>query len=212
MACAICEDRRPRRFCPGVRAEICSLCCGTEREVSVNCPLECEYLQEARRHEKPQVPGNSEFSHRDIEVSEKLLLDNEELLTFLSATIFRTAMDTPGVADGDVHEALESLIRTYRTLQSGLYYDSRPTNPLAGAIFGSVQDALAEYRRLEHEQLGLTKTRNADCLGLLVFLQHLEIDRNNGRRRGRAFLNALRAFHMAEPELSPSSESSIIFP
>ena len=52
MPCAICQIRRPRRFCPGVRGDICSLCCGTEREVTVNCPLDCEYLQEARKHEK----------------------------------------------------------------------------------------------------------------------------------------------------------------
>ena len=56
MACALCETRRPRRFCPGVRGDICTLCCGSEREVSVACPLDCEYLREAHKHEKP-VPN-----------------------------------------------------------------------------------------------------------------------------------------------------------
>ena len=51
----------------------------------------------------------------------------------------------------------------------------------------------------------MTKTRDADVLGLLVFLQRFELDRNNGRRRGRAFLDALREFHPPEPESSGSS-------
>ncbi len=169
-------------------------------------------MHEARRHERPRDAGELELPHSDIQVTEKLLRENEELLTFLSASIFRIAMLTEGVVDNDVHEALESLIRTYRTLLSGVYYETRPANPLAAAIFGGVQEALTEYRRVEHEQLGITKTRDADCLGLLVFLQHFEIDRNNHRRRGRAFLDALREFHNPEPEPSSNSASSIILP
>ena len=34
----------------------------------------------------------------------------------------------------------------------------------------------------------MSETRDADVLGLLVFLQRLEFDRNNGRK-GRAFVD-----------------------
>ena len=210
MECVICRTRRPRRFCPGVSGEICSLCCGTEREVTVECPLDCEFLREGRRHDKPAARDAIEFPNRDIQVSEKLLRDNEVLLTFLSLTVFRAAMRVPGVVDGDVLEALDGLIRTYRTLESGVYYESRPNNLLAGSIFGAVQSALAEYRGAEQRELGMTKTRDADVLGLLVFLQYFALDRDNGRRRGRAFLDALREFHPAAPEPSGSSPSSVI--
>jgi hypothetical protein len=208
MECAICQTRRPRRFCPGVRGDICSPCCGESREVTVNCPLECEFLAEARLHERTPDPDSEQFPNRDIQVPEKLLRANEELLTFLSVTIFRTAMQVPGVVDSDVREALDGLIRTYRALQSGVYYESRPTNPLAGALFSAAQEALAEYRAGEHEQLGMTKTRDADVLGLLVFLQHFALFRDNRRPKGRAFLDALREFHPPEPSgTSPSSVS-----
>ena len=210
MECAICQTRRPRRYCPGVRGDICSLCCGAEREVTVDCPLDCEFLREGRKHEKPAARNADEFPNRDIQVSEKLLRDNEHLLTFLSSTIFHTAMHVPGVVDGDVLEALDGLIRTYRTLESGVYYESRPNNPLAGSIYGAVQDGLAQYRSREQRELGMTKTRDADVLGLLVFLQHLALYRDNGRRRGRAFLDALREYQPAAPEASGSSPSSAI--
>lgn len=210
MQCVICQTRRPRRFCPGVLGDICSLCCGAEREVTVNCPLDCEFLQEARKHEKAPARDADEFPNRDIQVPEKLLRANEPLLTFLSLTIFHTAMEVPGAADGDVLEALDGLIRTYRSLESGLYYESRPSNLLASAIYEAVQGALAEYRSSEQKELGMTKTRDADVLGLLVFLQRFALYRDNGRRRGRAFLDALREFHPPAPEPSGSSPSSRI--
>ena len=212
MACAICDTRRPRRFCPGVSGEICSQCCGSEREVSVDCPLDCEYLQEARKREKPAPVDLSEVPNRDIPVNEKLLRENEPLLTFLSNTIFRTAMDTPGVVDFDIREALDGLIRTYRTLQSGVYYESRPANPLAAGIYSVVQDGLAEFRKAEHQRLGLTKTRDADVLRLLVFFQHFELNQNNGRRRGRAFLEALHRFYSPAPVPDGPPPSSLILP
>jgi hypothetical protein len=176
----------------------------------VDCPLDCEYLREGRRHEKPPARNADELPNRDIQVPEKLLRANEPLLTFLSLTIFHTAMQVPGAVDGDVLEALDGLIRTYRTLASGVYYESRPNNPLAGAIYGAVQGALAEYRSSEQQNLGMTKTRDADVLGLLVFLQHFALYRDNGRRRGRAFLDGLREFHPPAPEPSGSSPSSVI--
>ena len=212
MACAICDTRRPRRFCPGVGGNICSWCCGNEREVTVDCPLDCEYLQEARKHEKPVPIEASEVPNRDIPLTEKFLHDNEELLAFLSAAILRTMMETPGVIDFDVREALEGLIRTYRTLQSGVYYESRPVNPIAVRIYAALQDASAEYRKTEHEQFGITRTRDSDVLGMLVFLQHFELDQNNGRRRGRAFLDALHRFYSPVPVPDVPPTSSLILP
>ncbi len=210
MECAICQTRRPRRFCPGVRGDICSLCCGAEREVTVDCPLDCEFLREGRRHEKTWERDAAELPNRDIQVTEELLRANEDLLTFLSLNIFHAAMQVPGAVDSDVREALDGLIRTYRTLQSGIYYESRPNNPLAGSIYDAVQGALAEYRNSEQKELGMTKTRDADVLGVLVFLQHFALYRDNGRRRGRAFLDAVREFHPPEAESSGSSPSSAI--
>jgi hypothetical protein len=186
------------------------LCCGAAREVTVDCPLDCEFLREARKHEKPAARNQAEFPNRDIQVPEKLVRANEHLLAFLSSTIFHTAMQVPGVVDGDVLEALDGLIRTYRTLESGVYYESRPNNPLAGSIFGAVQGALAQYRSREQQELGITKTRDADVLGLLVFLQYFALYRDNGRRRGRAFLDSLRELHPPGTEPSGSSPSSAI--
>ena len=212
MACAICETRRPRRFCPGVGGDICTTCCGTEREVTVSCPLDCEFLMEARRHEKPVPLQPGQIPNHDIRVPEQFLEDHQELATFLGAALARAAFDTPGAADPDVRDALEALIRTYRTLQSGIYYETLPQGTVAAAIFRGVQQAIAEYRTEEQKKYGTSRTRDADVLGVLVFFQRLELTQSNGRRRGRAFLGTLQGFYAGSPVPGPSEPSSLILP
>src|SRR6267154_1024948 len=171
MPCAICQIRRPRRFCPGVRGDICTLCCGIEREVTVDCPLDCEYLADARKHDRVTPADPAQFPNQDIRVTEAFLQEHEGLLVFLGRQLLEAALATPGAVDYDVREALEALIRTYRTLQSGVYYETRPDNPLAAGIGQMLQVGAAEFRKRETEQLGMTKTRDADILAVLAFLQ-----------------------------------------
>jgi hypothetical protein len=75
-----------------------------------------------------------------------------------------------------------------------VYYETRPDNALANLIYSATQAGLEEFRKKEREDLGMSHTRDGDVLGILVFLQRLELDRENGRPRGRAFLDSLRGF------------------
>ncbi|MEO7145567.1 MAG: hypothetical protein ABI165_18890, partial [Bryobacteraceae bacterium] len=96
MQCRICETRRPRRYCPAVRADICPMCCGSEREVTLDCPLDCEYLQEARKHERPRQLRSEDFPNRDIPVTEAFLREHDDLLLFTSRALLAAAFETPG--------------------------------------------------------------------------------------------------------------------
>jgi hypothetical protein len=212
MSCAVCQTRRPRRFCPGVRGDICAICCGVEREASVSCPLDCEYLRESRKHEKIAPLPADQIPNQDIKLSEDFLEKHEELIAFLGYRIADAALRSPGAADRDAREALDGLVRTYRTLESGVYYESRPANPLAAGIFSSAKDAVDKFRQREHETLGLTRTRDSDVLGALVFLQRVELDRNNGRPRGRAFLDLLRESYPGAAGPSSAAESNLVLP
>ena len=192
MACAICQIRKPRRFCPGVRGDICTLCCGNEREVTVDCPFECEYLQDAHKHEHPAPLDPKTMPNQDIHVTEEFLGEHENLFLALAMSLFDAAMDKPGAVDSDVGDALDALVRTYRTLQSGVYYETRPVNALANQIFDFVQQRLQEFRETERKELMSSRTRDSDVLYMLAFWQRMEWDRHNGRPRGRAFLDFLR--------------------
>jgi len=213
MLCAICHIRKARRYCPGVRGQICTVCCGTEREVTVDCPPDCDYLQEARKHERTPPVDPAAFPNKDIQITEEFLQTNERLVTAAASFLLRAALDTPGAVDGDVRDALEALIRTYRTLESGVYYETRPMNALANRTYTALQEALAEFRKQEREELGMARTRDADILRVLVFLERLEMDRHNGRPKGRAFLDFLRSYFGGEERAAPLAHtSSLILP
>jgi hypothetical protein len=203
MACAICEVRRPRRICPGVRGEICSICCGTEREVTVACPLDCEYLRDARKHDRSVPIDPATAGDPDIRVTEEILDKNELLVAFLVHRLLGAALATGGVVDFDVREAFQALIRTFRTLTSGLYYQTVPQNPLAARLFRALESGIEDFRKQETAGLGITRTRDSDILAVLVFLERMELDRNNGRRRGRAFLDSLRQSYPAAAAAPP---------
>jgi hypothetical protein len=211
MACRICETRRPRRFCPGVRGDICSVCCGTEREVSVDCPLDCEYLIEAHQHERiPQV-DEAALPDRDIRLTDAFLQEHEQLITYFAVKIAETAGRVPGITDFDAREALAAAVRTFRTRQSGLYYDTRPANPMAAGLYDAMLEAIEEYRKYEQQKFGMARTRDAEFLGALVFLERIEFTRNNGRKRGRAFLGSL-AGQIEQPQDPAPAAPSLIVP
>src|SRR5580704_12696754 len=207
MKCKICNTRKARRYCPGMGGDICSICCGSEREVTVNCPLDCVYLVEARQHEKaPVAAAGQQIPNQDVRITEEFLRDHEPLLIFLGAKLLEASLDTAGAVDSDVQEALDSLIRTYRTLESGLYYETRPNNLLAVSVQQKIQDAVQELRK-ELSEKGSAPIRDAEILGILVFLERVGLHQRNGRPRGRALIDYLRGYFpqkQATPAVAPS--------
>lgn len=203
MTCKLCETRRPRRHCPGVRGEICSLCCGDEREVTVDCPLDCEYLKDAHEHERIDPIDPEQVPNRDVEITERFLREHEQLVAVTGRNLLEATIETPGAVDSDVREALGTLVRTHRTLESGLIYETRPSNPLAANIQNKFDQKMAAFRHRLQEHLGMTTIRDMDVLGALVFLQRLEFTRNNGRKRGRAFLAFLAGQFPSVPGAEP---------
>jgi hypothetical protein len=179
--------------------------------MTLDCPLDCEYLREARKHERPPEVNPDEFPNQDIRITDKFLTDHESLLLGISRAVLNAALSTPGAVDNDLREAFAALIRTQRTLESGLYYETRPDNPVAAELCRRIQADVEEFRREETEKLQMTKTRDSEVLGVLVFLQRIELDRNNGRKRGRAFIDFLLGQFPAPPgETVPVATSSLI--
>jgi archaellum component FlaC len=153
--------------------------------------LECEYLQEARSHEKPKPYNESEKPNKDVRVSDEFLNEHDKFLQFTMITIVDAAM-ARGLVDYDVREALEALTTTYKTLRSGLYYESKPANLLAARLAAEVRVKIEDFRRQVTEATGLTRFRDSDALGVLVFIQRIEFRVNNGRKKGRAFIDMMR--------------------
>jgi hypothetical protein len=192
ILCKICGKRRARRACPAVRGDICPICCGSEREVSLSCPLECEYLQEAHRHERPVSVSDKQLPNADVQVTEEFLAQHEELMLFCIYSLVQAAIRTPGALDADILACLDALIQTHRTLESGLVYETRAENMVAAGVQRSFSASLADYQKLRAEREALSPVRNSDILKILVFLDRLGRQNQNGRPRGRMYLDLLR--------------------
>jgi len=150
-------------------------------------------------HERPAPLTEKDIPNLDIQLKENFVQDHEHEVMALSLAMAR-AMEGEKAVDLDAREAIESLVKTYRTLQSGLIYESRPQNPYAAGVQERLANAIEELRKMA-EEAGMQTLRDADVLATLVFLQRLEIQHNNGRRRGRAFFDFLRTYF---PEPAPS--------
>lgn len=175
-----------------MHGDICTICCGTEREVSLTCPLECIYLQDAHQHEKPVPVAADQTAYQDVKISEDFLRSREELLMFCTYTLLQAAQRTAGVIDTDVIAALEALIQTYRTLESGLIYETRPENSVAASVQRAFAASLVDYQKIRAEREGLAGLRDSEILATLVFLHRLGLQNQNGKPRGRMFLDLMK--------------------
>lgn len=196
MSCAICEKRKEKRFCPAVHGRICAQCCGEQREVTLDCPADCVYLQQARGHEKPRVASELDqsllFPH--VDVGEQFLYEQEHLIVGLSFALAAAARKDRILNDSDLIAALGSMVKTYETyVNSGLHYQQTLTNLAQQAVVAEVQQMVKEYREAEQKHLGQPRLRDSDVLRALVFLLRLGYSETSGRPKSRAFLDFLFA-------------------
>jgi hypothetical protein len=124
------------------------------------------------------------------------------------SALLKAVLNTAGATDSDVTQALDAMVRTQRTRQSGLYYDTRPSNPIAVSIQELTRENLEDLEKQMAAQSGSAHIRDSDLLGIVVFLQRMAIQHNNGRPLGRAFIDFLREFYPHEDV--PASSSPLI--
>ncbi|MGD1215220.1 MAG: hypothetical protein ABR861_09565 [Terriglobales bacterium] len=203
MSCAICEERKEKRFCPAVHGKICPQCCGEQREVTLDCPSECPYLQQAREHAKAQNerPGERdrealfpEIEIPNVEIPEQFLYEREELILGLSFALAKSARADRSLTDRDLIAAVGSLAKSYQTLvNSSLIYEPPTTNVAHQTIAREVETMVREFREAEQQHIGYARLRDSDVLKALVFLLRMALGRTSGRPKSRAFVDFLFA-------------------
>jgi hypothetical protein len=218
LSCAICEIRKEKRFCPAVHGRICPQCCGEQREVMLDCPSECPYLQQAREHEKPRAPEQIDPAglFLQIEVSDQFMYEKEHLLMGLTFALAKSARADRSVHDQDMIAALAILAKSYeRRVNSGLHYEQPLTSDSQRRIAVEVENMVKEYRDAEQKHVGYSTLRDSDVLKGLVFLVRLAYGRTSGRPKSRAFVDFLFAqFPEKEPAVVTPQDagSRIILP
>ena len=215
MSCAICERRKEKRFCPAVHGNICPQCCGEQREVTLDCPSECVYLQQARAHEKARPLADLEPAtlFPKVEIRQQFLYEQEHLIVGLSYSLSKSAR-THKLADVDLVAALTSMAKTYETLvNSGLHYETPTANVVQQAVAAELQSMVKEYRETEQKHLGYSRLHDSDILRALVFLVRTAHGHTSGRPKARGFIDFLNAQFPEKPAAATEETGSrIIMP
>ncbi len=215
MPCAICDTRKEKRFCPAVHGRICPVCCGREREVTLDCPSACVYLQQARQFEKPRrledLPPESLFP--EIEVSESFLREHNELLTGLWFALLRRMRADRSLNDREVIAALRSLAKSHETrVNSGLHYEPATASVPQQAVIDEINAMVKEYRDTEQKHLGYARLRDSEILRMLVVMVRFAEAHTSGRPKSHAFLDWLAAQFPEDKAIAPAGESRLIVP
>ena len=212
MSCPICEKRRAERFCPAKAEKICAVCCGKEREVTIDCPSDCTYLIAAHRYESEHprsIPKDTPLL--DETIPQDVVHTHQQLMAAVAFSIAKFCVAQPTAVDSDILMALEALANTYKTLSSGLIYEKPPQSPLPGELYAALVAFLDEIRKQQAERGDSASFKNAEIFYLLVFLYRMGLLRTNGRPRSRLFIEFLRGQFPDAPDLK-REESRIIVP
>jgi hypothetical protein len=208
LSCAICEVRKEKRFCPALHGRICPQCCGEQREVTLDCPSDCSYLQQARQHDQPRSRDqiDPEALFLKVEVPDQFLYEREHLLMGLTFALAKAVRADRTLNDADLIAALSALTTSYqRLVNSGLHYEQAIPSVPQQRVAAEVETMLKEYREAEQKHMGYSTVRDSDVLKALVFLVRLGYGRTSGRPKARAFVEFLVAQF-------PEKESSVITP
>ena len=191
-SCTICNNRRAKRPCAATKTEICAICCAEDREIRIDCPRECVFLREARKHETGVQLSPADVPHQDIAISEEFVREQEWVVLWLGNALAR-AMDGHHAVDAHAREALDALIHTQRGVVA------RPADATSAALADAVTTAIAQWKTKAREEGGPGPLQESELLGVLVFIQRLGLQYNNGRARGRRFYDFMLDHFPAQP-------------
>ena len=218
MSCAICGVRKEKRFCPAIHGRICPQCCGEQRELTLDCPSDCVYLQQARQHQEPQrlEDLSAEELFPSVEIGEQFLREHEPLLLGVWHTLTRRYDADRNLTDREVIGSLANMAKSYQTLVgSGLVYQEAMPSLAQQGTMDALRHLLGEFRALEQKHLGYATLKDGEVLKALVFTLRLAHMRTSGRPFSRRFLDFLREqFPDTQPTIATADEpaSRIIVP
>jgi DNA-binding transcriptional LysR family regulator len=211
--CPICNKRRAERYCPALGEKICAIDCGTEREVTIDCPSDCAYLLAAHRweqsHQKPLVESDVPFP--DISFPADLIHTRQAVLSGLGYTVVTYAADQRALNDSDVFAAVQAMAETRRTLLSGIYYEKPPEIPVSAGLYAALAKLIEEVKKHSADHPEIPPLKDTEIFQLLVLFLRFGRLRSNGRPRTRGFIEFLRSQFPSEAGVS-KEEPRIILP
>ena len=170
MKCPLCEQRKGKRFCPAERTSICAQCCGEKRMIEIDCPESCDYLKSGRERESEQEyrrflrTADEPTRQKYFRVLSRL----EEVVVYLEILIAEERRTVRDLADTDVMQALDLLIATLRTEDSGVLYERTSENLRVEGLRRALAEDLRSLRYPQQPDRERLLLKDAiECLELI---------------------------------------------
>lgn len=207
LICPICNKRRAERFCPAMGEKICAVDCGTGREVTIDCPSDCNFLIAAHRWEKAHATAAipAEVAFPDVSFPADLIRVRREFLSGLGYTVLTYARTHASLTDAAVMDAAHAVAEAYRTLISGIYYEKPPSNPVAAGLYAAIAKFIEDNKNAESQRPEVPPLKTTELFHLLVFFLRYGRMESNGRPRTRGFIEFLRSQY--PPEMGLTKEA-----
>jgi hypothetical protein len=212
VSCPICEKRKAERFCLAKGEKICAVCCGKEREIIIDCPVDCTYLIAAHRYEDehPRVlPADTPLLN--VEIRRDTVHVHQQIMAAFAFTIAKFCVSHHDATDVDVLAVLEAFAETYKTPMTGIYYEKPPDGATRRELYAALTAFVAEVKQAQVQHGTTGALKDADIFYILVFLYRMGLLRTNGRLRSRRYIEFLRGQFPETQELK-REESRIIMP
>jgi len=205
--CPLCSERSAKRFCPAKQTSICAVCCGTKREVEIDCPSSCAYLKTGRSYESETRPLDPDVVARARSFKPNFVSEYGPVLEILGRAVAEERQRSPWIVDLDIMEAYRALSATMKTLSSGIHYETLPEGPARLAIFRQLKTILDSMMSPSDAQERVLRV--SEVLEILDFLYLAVAANSSGRPRSRQYLDWLSEMFRVAPS-SPESGRLII--
>jgi hypothetical protein len=142
--CPLCASRAGKRYCPAIAERICTVCCGTKREIEIDCPSSCSYLKASRSYESERPLPDPQLARKVQNYDARFMERYHLILDSLTRAMVEEHLAARDLVDNDVVETLKALSATMKTLSSGIYYESLPNGAARLSLFRRLKALLDE--------------------------------------------------------------------
>jgi hypothetical protein len=207
--CPLCSERAGKRYCPAKDERICTVCCGTKREVEIDCPSSCTYLKASRSYESEKPIPDAEVAAKVHQFDARFVEQFHPVLDLLTLAIAEERQSSAWLVDNDVIEVLKALKTTLNTLSSGIYYESLPEGPIRQALFRRLKEIIDGLMQVDPtaERRVLKVSEATD---ILDFMTVVALANSSVRPKSRRYLDWVA--ERFEDRMKPYGSSGLIIP
>lgn len=208
--CPKCGRRLAKRHCPGLKLDICHLCCGQKREKEINCFPECRYLVFGRTYQEKRIQAKETLINQEKADP----INNEHLgrlVFYFEAALLSYRDKHPGFNDKNAYQAIEYALEKIRKGAPKIIMPDQQSRPVNEA--GDLLIRVAEETKTESSSLITTinqKYSKEEKISCLTYLSTSVKAALRQQPNGTLFLDRIR--EIFSKFAASSKEPRIILP